>query len=159
MNADVRRGVSVTTCRTVPQADYQALLRALPNGGQIWLRAGGQSLWPLLLDGDLLLIKRCDHESLTVGAIAVVTWADQPLVAHLVKQLEPLITWSSVGRHDAARPEVLGRVIALRRGSRRVELPSCTPHLLRWVPVSASVIKRLPGARRMVRLLRGSGRP
>lgn len=131
---------------------HERLLRALPPGGHIWLRAGGRSLWPLVLDADQLLVER--GTDLRPGDIAIVGWPDQPLVAHFVRSTEPLITVSIVGVEDPPEAEALGRVIAIKRGARRLDLPRSSAMLFAWLPRSARWLKYLPGARSLVRRLR-----
>ncbi len=88
------------------------------------------------------------------GDIAVVGWADQPLVAHLVEQLSPLVTTSTAGVRDAPAAEVLGRVVALRRGARQAHWPAWSADVLRWWPAASRLIKRVPGLREVVRRAR-----
>lgn len=133
---------------------HEALLRALPTGGHIWLRVGGRSLWPLVLDADHLFVERCDASGLRRGDIAIVTWPEHSLVGHIVVDLDPLITSSIVGVRDPLGAEVLGKAIALRRGERRIDLPTLTAQLLRWVPDTALTLKRVPGVRAVVNLIR-----
>ena len=133
---------------------HDALLRALPMGGQIWVRAAGRSLWPLVLDGDQLLVRRCERFALRRGDIALVSWAGGAVVGHLVEQVDPLITVSSVGVRDPLGAELLGRAIAVRRGTVRFSVPRAVLH---WVPRAATVLKRLPLARAAVQRLRDRG--
>jgi len=133
---------------------HDALLRALPMGGQIWVRAAGRSLWPLVLDGDQLLVRRCERGELRPGDVALVSWAGGAVVGHLVEQVAPLITISSVGVRDPLGAELLGRAIAVRRGTVRFQLPRFVLH---WVPRAATVLNRLPFARSVVRRLRDRG--
>lgn len=120
----------------------------------MWLRAAGNSLWPLLRDGDSLKVERIDAASLQLGEVAVVKLPGGVLAAHLVASLEPLQTSSSVGVLDPQPVEALGRVTGFRRDGIVHEWPSLSRLLLRWLPVSARVLKRLPLARRLVRTLR-----
>ncbi|MCA2979128.1 MAG: hypothetical protein INH41_12940 [Myxococcaceae bacterium] len=138
----------------MPAASHQDLLRAMPTGGRLWLRAGGKSLWPVLLDGDQLQVERLDEPSLRRGDIALIVSAQGQLVAHLVESLEPLVTVSSVGVVDPPAREVLGKVVAVRRGSVRLALPRHSHVLLRGVPRVAAVLKRVPGLRRLVHRVR-----
>lgn len=130
------------------------LLRALPPGGVLWLRAGGNSLWPLLLDGDSLRVERCAERDLAPGDVAVVAFPDGRLVAHLVVGTAPLRTASSVGVLDPLPLEALGRVTGFRRGARTWPWPRALGQLLRWVPGAARAAKGLPGARALVRRVR-----
>ncbi|MDX2012382.1 MAG: hypothetical protein SFW67_19455 [Myxococcaceae bacterium] len=130
------------------------LLRALPHGAKMWLRAGGRSLWPLVLDKDQLHVERGDETALKIGDIALVVNPRGQLVAHLVQSLAPLVTVSSVGVVDPPAREVLGRVVAVRRGALRLELPRQSHLVLRHVPRVARALKEVPGLRRLVRLVR-----
>lgn len=132
----------------------EALLRALPNGQRMWLRAGGRSLWPLVLDGDQLQVLRADEASLRRGDIALVVNPTGQLVAHLVRSVGPLVTESSVGVVDPPSKEVLGRVVAVRRGALRLSIPRGAHLVLRQVPRVSSVLKRVPGLRSLVHRLR-----
>lgn len=132
----------------------EALLRALPAGQRMWLRAGGRSLWPLVLDGDQLQVERGDEAGLQRGDIALVVNPAGQLVAHLVEGTAPLVTVSSVGVVDPPSKEVLGRVVAVRRGALRLTLPRSAHLVLRQVPVLSRTLKRVPGLRALVHRLR-----
>lgn len=136
-----------------PDARLKELLRALPPGQRMWMRAGGTSLWPLLLDGDSLQVLRTAPGDLEPGDVAVVALGDT-FVAHLVARVSPLVTVSSVGVIDPPASEVLGRVIAFRRRGVEVPLPRGARHLLRLVPTAAALAKSVPGLRALVRTLR-----
>ncbi len=138
----------------MPAASHLDLLRALPIGGRLWLRAGGKSLWPVLLDGDHLQVERGGEAALRRGDIALIVSDGGQLIAHLVQALAPLVTVSSVGVVDPPAREVLGKVVAVRRGGLRVELPRHGPVVLRGVPRVAKALKRVPGLRRLVRRVR-----
>lgn len=134
-----------------PDAQLKALLRALAPGQRMWMRAGGRSLWPLLLDGDSLQVERTD--ALEPGDVAVVALGEV-FVAHLVARTAPLVTVSSVGVVDPPASEVLGRVVAFRRRGVVVPIPRGARQLLRLVPGAAALLKSVPGARALVRRLR-----
>ncbi len=129
------------------------LLRALGRGEAMWLSAAGQSLWPLVLSGDSLRVERCAEADVLVGDLAVID-APQTLVAHVVVQVNPVVTASSVGVRDAPAP-VLGRVVAVRRGGRVLKWPRASRHVVARIPTVAVALKRLPWAKRVVRWLRG----
>jgi hypothetical protein len=133
---------------------HEALLRALPPGGQIWVRVGGRSLWPLVLDGDQLLVQRCERTSLRRGDLAVISWPGTPLVGHLVARVDPFITVSSNGIEDPPDAEVFGRAVAVRRGTVRFDVPRRVLHL---VPKAAKLMRLVPGAKHLVRLIRDFG--
>jgi hypothetical protein len=129
------------------------LLRALPPGKTMWLSAAGNSLWPFVLSGDQLRVERCGPSDVARGDLAVV---DSPgtLIAHIVVEVDPVVTASSVGVRDPEGLEVLGRVTAVRRGTRTVALPRASRHLLGLVPRAATVAKRSGVLTRLVRGLR-----
>jgi mycothiol synthase len=133
---------------------HRELLRALPPGGVLWLRAGGKSLWPLLRDGDSLRVERCTEADLAPGDVAVVAFPDGRLVAHLVETVAPLRTASSVGVRDPLPLEALGRVTGFRRAGRTWPWPRDLRRLLWLAPTTARLAKALPGARALVRRLR-----
>jgi hypothetical protein len=130
----------------------RGLLLALSPGQTMWLSASGRSLWPLVLDRDSLKVERCDEAGVAPGDVAVID-APQSLVAHIVVQVGPVVTASSVGARDAPAP-VVGRVVAVRRGGRTVALPRSLRHALRLVPGLALVLKRSDVLRAVVRRLR-----
>ena len=130
------------------------LLTELPQGRRVWLSAAGLSMWPLLLPGDSVRVLRCRDDDLAVGDVAVVRYPHELLVAHLVVATKPVRTSSSVGTPDRPGAVVVGRVVELRRGRVRVPLPRRLRHLFRFLPPVAGAVRRLPLARRLVRLLR-----
>lgn len=133
---------------------HEALLRGLAPGAQMWLRASGNSLWPLLRDGDSLRVERTSEAGLRLGEVAVVKLPGGVLAAHLVTSLEPLQTSSSVGVLDPLPLEALGRVVGFRRGGVVRDWPAFSRLVLRFLPATALLLKRVPLARRAVRLLR-----
>ncbi len=118
----------------------------------MWLRAAGNSLWPLLRDGDSLRVERAS--SVRLGEIAVVKLPDGVLAAHVVVSLEPLQTSSSVGVLDRLPVELLGRVTGFRRAGVVHAWPAASRLLLRFLPPAARALKRLPLARKVVSLIR-----
>lgn len=127
----------------------EALLRALAPGQRLWLRAGGRSLWPFVLDHDQLHVERGTR--LERGDIALIVHPTGALVAHLVESVDPLVTVSSIGVADPPAIEVLGRVVAIKRGVVTFRLPAVA---LRQVPRLARALRRVPGLRHVVRRFR-----
>ena len=132
---------------------HEALLRGLAPGAVMWLRASGNSLWPLLRNGDSLRVER--SSSLQLGEVAVVKLPSGVLAAHLVASLDPLQTSSSVGVLDPLPLEPLGRVTGFRRDGVVHEWPQSSRLVLRFLPATSRALKRLPMARRVIRLIRG----
>lgn len=131
---------------------HERLLRGLRAGEVMWLRASGNSLWPLLRDGDSLRVERTNE--LQQGEVAVVKLPSGVLAAHLVASLDPLQTASSVGVLDPLPLEALGRVTGFRRHGAVHAWPEASRLLLRFLPAAARMLKRLPFSRSLVRLLR-----
>lgn len=129
------------------------LLRALPAGKTLWLSAQGKSLWPLVRSNDQLEITRCVAADLALGDLAI-TFTGRTLIAHLVTQLDPLVTSSIVGIADPPGLEVLGLVTAVRRNEHLVKVPRALNLLARHLPRAALLAKRLPVLKALVRLLR-----
>jgi hypothetical protein len=134
---------------------HEALLRGLAPGGVMWLKAAGNSLWPLLRDGDSLKVERVSEAQLHLGEVALVKLPSGILAAHLVAGLAPLRTASSVGVLDPLPLEALGRVVGFRRDGVERDWPAWSRLALRFLPVSARALKRVPLSRRLVRRLRG----
>ncbi len=132
----------------------EGLLRALNPGQRIWLSAAGKSLWPLVLDGDSVQVERGPEGLLRRGDVALFVSRSGDWVAHLVESVSPLVTVSSVGVVDAPAREVLGRVVAVRRGRFTVRLPRAAAEVLWRVPKVARELRRVPGLRLVVRRLR-----
>lgn len=131
-----------------------ALLRALEPGRRMWLSSGGRSMWPLIVHGDRLCVERVGPHGVREGDVAVLCFGEGLVVAHLVTCAAPLRTVSSVGVVDPPGAELLGRVVALRRGALRLPWPRALSRALRHLPALAALSKRLPLARRLVRALR-----
>ena len=55
------------------------VLRQLPEGGTLWVRGLGRSMWPLLRSGDSLQVLRCAAEAVAPGDLAVLLRALAPL--------------------------------------------------------------------------------
>lgn len=102
----------------------------------MWLPAGGRSLWPLLQPGDSLKVRRVAAHDVRRGDVAVVVVPSGLLIAHVVVSINPVCTASLAGVPDAPAVEVLGRVVAYRRGERIRRWPSTHRIWLRWVPRS-----------------------
>ena len=134
---------------------YEALLRGLAPGAVMWMRASGNSLWPLLRDGDSLRVERVEGaDDLRLGEVAVVKLPGGVLAAHLVSALRPLQTSSSVGVLDPQPIEGLGRVTGFRRDGLAHDWPDQARLLLRWLPPAARVLKQVPLAKAVVATLR-----
>lgn len=137
---------------------HKALLEGLAPGRAMWLKAGGVSLWPLLLPGDSLRVLRCDAAALRRGDVAVVEQADGRLIAHVVVETSPVRTAALNGVVDAAPKVALGRVTGVRRAGVAVPLPRASALLLRAMPATSRALRRLPFARRLVHRLRDGRR-
>lgn len=133
---------------------YKALLEDLSPGQAMWLKTGGNSLWPIVFSGDVLRVERCGPEDVRKGDVAVVENRHGQLIAHLVVETSPVRTASSNGTLDEPPKQVLGRVTAFRRGQVVVPLPRSLAPVLGEVPGASRALRRVPGAAFLVRLLR-----
>lgn len=130
------------------------VLEATPPGGHLWLSAGGRSMWPLLLEGNRLRVRRCGPQDLEAGDIAVVRLGEA-LVAHLVRSTSPLVTCGILGRPDPGGV-VLGRVDGVRRAGVRVGVPRLAQPIFKRLPGVAALLGRSALLKRLVRRLRDS---
>ncbi|PTL83806.1 N-acetyltransferase [Vitiosangium sp. GDMCC 1.1324] len=129
------------------------LLRHLPEGGTLWVRGLGRSMWPLLRSGDAVQVLRCGAEAVAPGDLAVLLRADGGLTAHLVTGAAPVRTASLLGREDPSA-ELLGRVVRIRTRGLVLPVPELARPLLRAVQRLGSTAFRSPalrGARRLAR--------
>ncbi|WP_375767535.1 N-acetyltransferase [Archangium gephyra] len=129
------------------------LLRHLPEGGTLWVRGLGRSMWPLLRSGDSLQVLRCAAEAVAPGDLAVLLRADGGLTAHLVTGTSPVRTASLLGREDPSA-ELLGRVIRVRTRGVEVPVPVLARPLLRAAQRLGTTAFRSPvlrGARHLAR--------
>jgi hypothetical protein len=108
-----------------------ALLKAQPEGKQMWISVRGRSMSPLLTGGESLKVQRCSANALRRGDIAVMLRGDGALISHLVVRIRPLRTEGFYGKPDAPGLEVLARAIAIRREEVVIALrPFMRPGLL-----------------------------
>jgi hypothetical protein len=133
---------------------YKALLESLGDGQVVWLKAAGNSLWPVVLSGDSLRVERCGPDGVGRGDIAVVEDPHGRLLAHLVVQAKPVRTASTNGRLDEPPKAVLGRVTAVRRGALVFPVPRLLAPVLGGLPGVSRLLRRVPGAAGLVRRLR-----
>lgn len=133
---------------------HEALLRSLSPGAVMWIPAAGNSLWPLLFDGDSLRVERVLPGALRRGELAVVKRPDGILAAHLVVSTDPLSTESTAGVADPLPLEPLARITGFRRNGRVLPWPGSFALALRYWPLAASTLRRVPLVRPVVRWLR-----
>ncbi|MCE9673371.1 GNAT family N-acetyltransferase [Myxococcus stipitatus] len=98
------------------------VLEALPPGQKLWVRGVGADLAPLLRSGDAVRVLRGGVDSVARGDVVLVRQGRR-LVAQVVASTTPWRTTTLVGAEDRRGGEVLGRVVALRRGRWVVPLP------------------------------------
>ena len=116
-------------------------------GKALWLNIVGRSMSPLLHSGDAVRVLRCEPAALAPGDIAVARRADGMLVAHLVRSLRPFSTTPFLGRTDDDAGAVLGKAIAVRRGTLKVPIPRGARTLLWLLHLGGSAAYRNPRAR------------
>ena len=124
----------------------------LHSFGTLRLRITGTSMLPIVWPGDILTVSTHDAAKALPGDIVLFHRGDK-LVAHRVieRTIGPNgIRWvtrgDAVGDNDApvSSEELLGRVTAVERGSRRPSLhPSLASRFISWTLRSSDFCKRL----------------
>ena len=137
----------------VSTAELADLLAALPFGHRLWVRGMGRSLYPLLRSGDAVRLLRCGPERLARGDVALVRHGPR-LAAQVVLSTRPWVTESLLGGTDVPGGELVGRVIALKRGSLVLRLPRPTRPALFLTQRALSGVWTKPAARAVYRHLR-----
>jgi len=103
----------------------------LGQGGSFQFEARGASMAPFILEGDLLTIEPCLAAGLRPGDVILYRLARDVLVAHRILRIGKhagqavYVTRGDAGSgptEEVAADQVLGRVAALRRGSKSIPL-------------------------------------
>jgi len=142
--------------------------RSLRSKGRACLRVSGNSMWPWIRPGDTLLIVSETPGRLRVGEVVLV-WRAGAFCAHrVVGTLRKAGQLFLVTQGDAfpepdlpvLGDEVLGRVVAIKRGRRWIKLTSLPRRLLGRIQAALSVTRRWwhPPVRTVKRLLAGKTR-
>ena len=135
------------------EVDPRAVLGALKIGATVWLRAQGNSMWPLVRSGARLRVRKTTVSSAKPGDIGVILLPRDRLVAHIVERTAPLVSVSVVGVVDPPGTW-LGRVEAVEEGGVRVPIPGGMRHALRVVPLAARRLRRSQTMRKLAGWLR-----
>ena len=112
-------GDVVPPCSVAREPRAIGLIRAvLEGGGRLELAAGGHSMYPAILHGDVLTVVRPDASALTVGCVVLIHRGDS-LVAHRVvaKTCDRLVTRGDACELDDAEisdSDVVGLVTGSR---------------------------------------------
>ena len=122
-------------------------LEAQPIGKTLWLTIVGRSMAPLLRSGDALRVLRCELSALAPGDIAIARRADGALIAHLVRATRPFSTTTFLCRTDDDAGVVLGKAVAMRRGTLKLPIPRGARALLWLLHLGGSAAYRNPRAR------------
>jgi uncharacterized repeat protein (TIGR01451 family) len=109
----------------------------LQRGVEVKFRAEGQSMQPNILDGDSIVVTPVDRLTLQPGEIAL-TRRDGEFRAHRVVARDgatgAIVTRGDSGQqNDVAGAEIIGRVVAIERGRRRVSLTAPGTHFIHAV--------------------------
>ena len=136
----------VTACSTARETlGCELAAEVLRSSGRLRLRATGASMLPAVWPGDILSVRSHDAVEALPGDI-VLFGREGRLVAHRVVERTlclDRIQWvtrgDSVGGNDApvSSHELLGRVMAIERGSRRI-----VPRLTFWRRIASWVLCR-----------------
>ncbi|WP_434299269.1 GNAT family N-acetyltransferase [Corallococcus exiguus] len=137
----------------VSTAELADLLAALPFGHRLWVRGMGRCLYPLLRSGDAVRLLRCGPERLARGDVALVRHGPR-LAAQVVLSTEPWVTESLLGGTDVAGGELVGRIVALKRGRWVMRLPRPTRPALFLLQRTLSGVWTQPASRAVFRHLR-----
>jgi hypothetical protein len=141
----------------------ELVARALRATGSVRFRALGGSMWPWVRPGDTLLIVSETPGRLRVGEVVLV-WRAGAFCAHrVVGTVRKAGQLSLVTQGDAfpepdlpvLGDEVLGRVVAIKRGRRWIKLTGLPHRLLGRIQAALSVTRPWwhPPARTVKRLL------
>lgn len=157
--------MSDTNQTVLPEALLNGALAIWSQVGcQQWIRLAGQSMLPLLREGDQLLVAH-SCEKLRQGDLVVFRRAGK-LVVHRVIRFNlgvtgriPITKGDNVPHYDAPvqADELVGRVVQVRRGARLLSLDNRVWRVSGWLiaRVTAAGIglrKRMPGGVRLKRL-------
>jgi hypothetical protein len=118
--------------------DFGALSAAvLERGDSLRFRAPGNSMQPFIRDGDVLLVR--PGLEIRLGDVVLCRAGEGRLLAHRVTRLDRRSHPRSIVLHGDARPwpdglfsidSVLGRVVAVERGTQHIRLDAGLP---RWL--------------------------
>jgi SOS-response transcriptional repressor LexA len=139
----------------VENPDFIALAREiLGRGAAVRFRAHGRSMAPLIRDGDILTVSPVHAEELKVGDVILHESGDRQAVAHRVigrSREDGEVALTTCGDRTPAYPEsvrgasVLGKVVQLERGRRRVRLDRGL-----WPAAGALWVRLLPLRLRLI---------
>ncbi len=111
-----------------PEPSLRRAIRGLVReNDRVALRVRGASMWPMLRQGDLVLVERVAADALEIGDIAAV-WSPrhQRPIAHRVVALDScrvVTRGDNVWRRceTAAPSDVIGRVVSVERRGKRLD--------------------------------------
>jgi peptidase S24-like protein len=133
------------------QTKFQLAMEGLALNGAIRFRAGGVSMLPTLLPGDLLEIERTAPAEFRVGDIVLFSRGESLFVHRLIAIDETRARFTtrgdSMGPCDPEQDRTfLGRVISVERGGRRCAIPRRLGHLTRfagWLMYHSALLRSL----------------
>jgi hypothetical protein len=121
----------------------------LERGGSLRFRARGNSMRPFICDGDVLLVR--PGLETRPGDVVLCRPGDGRLLAHRVTRVDRQSRQCSMLLQGDACPwsdglvsldNVLGRVVAVERGARKIRLDAGLPRWLGWLWSGSSPLKR-----------------
>jgi signal peptidase I len=147
-------------------ADFAELSAEILGAGKaLRFRARGDSMSPLVRDGDVLLVRPVDMAAVRVGDLVLCSSEGGRVVVHRVirREVNQEGHWFTVQGDAVARPDglipgaqVYGRVVAIERGAARIELHRPVTRTLGWLAALRSRwnLGRGPGFRLATRLVK-----
>jgi len=119
-------GDGVQAARAWQQTTVELVREELAQGGLIRLRVAGHSMAPLVERGDLVLVQRANLEDLRQGDLVLVEQGGDFLVHRLVASDTHGVRTKGDNASYADQPlpphDILGRVVAVEKGGRTIEL-------------------------------------
>lgn len=158
--------VTSIPCTSRAFAELSAAL--LGAGKAVRFRARGSSMWPLVRDGDVLLVRPVDARSIQVGDVVLCSSEPGRVVVHRVMRKLGgragycfVVQGDQIARPDGLIPEgqVYGRAVTIEREGMQVAMDDPAMRLLgglvvlrsrwnlgrgRWYPLATRLVKRLP---------------
>ena len=97
-----------------PGVSAELATEQLSRGYPFRFVAGGGSMWPLIPDGQSVVVHPCDHDEVVVGDVVLLSWEDKLVLHRVVVAAAERLLVRGDSRHRAdgwfCRTRVLGRL-------------------------------------------------